>query len=705
MPDSAPERNSPRIEAALAHLNQGFAAFSVWSTTPDGVCKCPKGDKCPSSGKHPIPVNGFKAATTDPQTLLTMLSAGSEPNYGLIVPDDGRIVIIDVDGSDWKAKIDGLKASYGLLPATKTTRTPSGGLHLFYFWPDGVPIPAGDDFHGFVARYPGRGYVVGPGSAINGAVYSEVGPDYIATLPGQWAAQAPARPKLIVVSDEKPGYEMPLRVETGHRHDEIARLVASMWNKRESKAVISAAVRDLATRFDEAMDGARLIHEIDEAYRTAEKKWVAPAGGSPEATTGSSAEASPSGHAGRELIEVGLLDAPITSQPIAMRSEAFATSGQLAELMDHWTPRTDASHESLLVQTLVWAGALMGHQPSTFYGSREQHSNVFMTLVGTTSISHKGTSADLVRGAWKQVTDAANGLSASPNSGEGVIALAAKRDGDPILVYEEEFARFLASKGRDNATLSPIMRQAFDDVVLSSYTATRQVRAESHHIAMIAHITDDELADSFGGTDLKNGFANRIAWIGTFPRSISVTVHDNDLPSSLRDDLRAMLAWVAAIPKPLIGGVTHQIEPVARTLLADAGRTYSDGVGLAPFLCRRLDTIAARFALVFACFDHERVIAPIHVEAALAITDYARDTARWLWPETTGDEKADFVLQHLRVAGFLNGTELETLIGTKKPLDKQQVFNKLALMGYARKAERPRRDGKPGRPQQGLELT
>jgi hypothetical protein len=124
---------------------------------------------------------------------------------------------------------------------------------------------------------------------------------------------------------------------------------------------------------------------------------------------------------------------------------------------------------------------------------------------------------------------------------------------------------------------------------------------------------------------------------------------------------------------------------------------------MAPFLSRRLDTIAARIALIYAVLDHERVISTLHVEAALAITDYAWASARWVFPETTGDARADLVLRHLREAGLLNMTAIEALVG-KRALDKQQVADLLGLMGYARKATRPRADGKPGRPQQGLEI-
>ena len=710
MPDSPIKGNTDRITAAIAHVEQGFGAFSVWSTLADGTCKCPKGPICLSPGKHPIPRDGFKAASTDPERVRAMLSAGSDPNYGIVAPEGSDIITIDVDGADWRERMGALTATYGKLPATKTTRTPSGGLHLFYRWPAGVPLPDGDDFHGFVCRYPWRGYVVGPGSAINGAMYRQIGGDDIATLPLAWANRSTSTtvPPLIVVSEGADRYEMPESVETGHRHDEIVRLVASMWNHRVSDTVMRAAVMELSRRFVEPMDNARLKHEVDEAVRTANKKWEVPAGGTRESTTAHEGQTeSSSTHSGREVIEVGLLDAPVSAPPLEMRREAFTTASQIAGLMDHWTPRTDASFEGLLITTLVYAGSLMGHNPTTFYGSREQHTNVFAALVGTTGVSRKGTTSDLVRGVWKQVTDATNDIAHSANSGEGVIVLAAKANGDPVLIVEEEFARFLAAKGRDFATLSPIMRQAFDDVTLSSTTARGTVRAAVHHVSMIAHITREELTGSFNGIDVKNGFANRIAWTGTFQRpGVVVTVHDNALPRSLNDDLQAMLAWTTAIPKPLVGGVTHQIDPVARQMLADASGSYNAGVGLAPFLSRRLDTIAARLALIYACFDHERTIAPIHVEAALAVTDYAHASAKWVWPETTGDEKADFVLRHLRVApgGFLNNAEIRALIG-HRALDVQIVADKLGDMGYARPATRPRRDGKPGKPQQGLELT
>src|SRR5574340_1269536 len=98
MATPAPARpgKDERIRAALWFAERGFRVFSVWSTTNAGICHCPAGAGCSSPGKHPITPNGFKDATDDPGAIRTMLSAASEPNYGLVCPDG--VFALDVDG-------------------------------------------------------------------------------------------------------------------------------------------------------------------------------------------------------------------------------------------------------------------------------------------------------------------------------------------------------------------------------------------------------------------------------------------------------------------------------------------------------------------------------------------------------------------------------------------------------------------------------
>src|SRR5512146_407532 len=115
MPEPASPRPSPedRIRAALWFAERGFGVFTVWSANPDGSCRCPAGPRCEQAGKHPITAHGFRDATLDPERIRTLLSAGSEPNYGLVCPEG--VFALDVDG-EGVAHLAELEGKLGPLP-------------------------------------------------------------------------------------------------------------------------------------------------------------------------------------------------------------------------------------------------------------------------------------------------------------------------------------------------------------------------------------------------------------------------------------------------------------------------------------------------------------------------------------------------------------------------------------------------------------
>lgn len=180
--------DSPRVKAAIWYARQHFGVFPVWSPNADGSCRCPAGRACGQSGKHPIPPNGFQAATLDEAKIRTFLAAASEPNIGITPPptDFGW----DVDGAV-PQKLAELAERLGPLPPTLTTIT-GNGKHLILRWPAGVERPKGHPF-GIVTRWADTGYLIGAGSRhASGAIYrlerGEDGqPRPIAELPMAWA--------------------------------------------------------------------------------------------------------------------------------------------------------------------------------------------------------------------------------------------------------------------------------------------------------------------------------------------------------------------------------------------------------------------------------------------------------------------------------------------------------------------------------------
>jgi hypothetical protein len=260
-----------RIRAALWFAERGFGVFSVWSTDDDGVCHCLKGLACENPGKHPIPAKGFRDSTTDEKRIRTMLSAASEPNYGLLPPEG--VFVLDVDG-EGIARLAELETLHGALPATLRTAT-AHGFHVYLRWPAAIPRPIGQ-LWGYVTRWgtgANAGYVIGPRSVhASGAEYAPAGTAFeIAELPDAWARSvvgAPSDTPFIEVGGS--GYAMPERFPAGtSRYGAILAYTAHLYNtSRLEPAEMWPLVRDilgprlaeplaesdLRARFDRAVD-------------------------------------------------------------------------------------------------------------------------------------------------------------------------------------------------------------------------------------------------------------------------------------------------------------------------------------------------------------------------------------------------------------------------------------------------------------------
>jgi hypothetical protein len=68
-----------------------------------------------------------------------------------------------------------------------------------------------------------------------------------------------------------------------------------------------------------------------------------------------------------------------------------------------------------------------------------------------------------------------------------------------------------------------------------------------------------------------------------------------------------------------------------------------------------------RLSAIHALLDSSRLIRVEHHEAAMALWDYCRQSAKWIFGTTTGDRNADKILRALRHApNGLTKTEIST---------------------------------------------
>jgi KaiC/GvpD/RAD55 family RecA-like ATPase len=170
-----------RLDYATALADAGFHVFPLAA-----------GQKIPAH-------KGWQAeATRDPEQLRQWFAAPSDFNIGIYTGkfgDSGALLVVDIDR---RAEKDGEKALFNLelegceFPATLETQTP-GGRHLFFSVPSAVKQGANVLGPGIDTRSAG-GYVVAPGSVVNGKPYQPAGNPQVVPAP-QWLIDRCGRPR------------------------------------------------------------------------------------------------------------------------------------------------------------------------------------------------------------------------------------------------------------------------------------------------------------------------------------------------------------------------------------------------------------------------------------------------------------------------------------------------------------------------------
>lgn len=651
-----------RIRAALWFADHGFGVFSVWSTTAGGTCRCPLGKACGSPGKHPITDRGFLDATTDEARIRTLLSAGSDPNYGLVCPEG--VFALDVDGDD-VAELAALELELGPLPPTLRTRT-ANGQHIFLRWPDEVPRPLHKMF-GFVTRWgSGRqaGYVVGPRSMhSSGFVYEPEGPFEIAAIPGRWVDAAIRPEAQIEVAGPSP---LP---DIGHRHDWLRDRARYFRGFIDDRAVLRAAVLAENARLPEP----KTTEEVDRAIGEVMERFpLDPPAEAEERVT-------------RKLGDDSLDFLPaLTGERFPDPPAVEAFEGLLGECVIDLAAGTDASLAGLLGAVIAFAGALI---PGQAYFHRLQTSSPFVALVGESSIGRKGTAMMRVSDAMGHALGREHvnrvildGLA----SGEGLVSSMHWKQttfpNEPAVgvVFEEEYATLLAARSREGSTLDPKMRAAFDGSILSNRRSgdSKTVVPPYWLVALIA-ITPGELRDRLEAGAMTSGSANRWLYLPVVRREIVPT---NTEPRFSDGNVARL---TAARRVALGAGHPLNVQPAAVRVLAE----YADWLptvayGLARDLVRRLGVIAFRVALTHALVEQSEEVSLGHLRRGIAITEYARRGIAWVFGSTIGNRDADLLYRHLVAAGRLRKHSITREI-IRDPIRQQAAIDELTRLSLA----------------------
>jgi hypothetical protein len=402
--------------------------------------------------------------------------------------------------------------------------------------------------------------------------------------------------------------------------------------------------------------------------------------------------------------------------------EEAAYLGLAGRFLKAVAPYTEATDAGVLAHLLTAVGVLVG--PHVYaWGGGKQPARLNAAVVGPTNAGRKGTSFAPVDLLMQRVALAfwaaqrVNGLT----SGEGLIAYVADREEEDddghrkpvpvekrLYVVEEEFSRVLVSMHREGSVLSQVVRSAYDHGNLATLTVKPRV-ANGAHVAVVGHITPEELALRLTSVDAANGFGNRFLWF--LVRSDKIMPFAKPIPDEVFQPFVEPLGALVRLGSVLNADHAVGMDASASGLWAKVygERLRRDRPGLAGAMLARGAPMVLRLALTYALLECPRVkgalgsllalknwlIRAEHLEAALAVWAYCEESARQLFGNRSGDPLGDKLLA-LLAAGPMKRGDLNRHLSNNQKADAGLALAKLEAAGLVRRRKvSPTGTGRP----------
>jgi hypothetical protein len=144
-----------------------------------------------------------------------------------------------------------------------------------------------------------------------------------------------------------------------------------------------------------------------------------------------------------------------------------------------------------------------------------------------------------------------------------------------------------------------------------------------------------------------NGYANRFLWFAVRRSKFlpfGGSKFDFDEYANFQRKLSERIKFAQGV-----GRMDFTLE--ARNLYASVyQRLETSRFGFLAKITQRAAAYVCRLSCIFALLDGKTEIDREHLEAALAIWQYAEDSARYIFGERSGDKNTDTILNSLRVA-------------------------------------------------------
>lgn len=221
-----------------------------------------------NNSKIPIIKNWSKIDSNE----KTLDKFSDDSNIGIIMGKKSGIICVDVDvkKQDGLKTLEELENKLGKLPGTVTSKTPSGGLHYYFKYVEGIrnrkKVGEGIDI-----QADGTQTVEAP-SVIDGVSYEWIYDpfDYeVAELPQLWKDFLCEKNNEGVVTLTPLAFEAPDEVTEGSRNNTLASYVGSMLGKKlKKKTVLNKALKYNKEACDPPLDDEEVEQIVNSMIKT-----------------------------------------------------------------------------------------------------------------------------------------------------------------------------------------------------------------------------------------------------------------------------------------------------------------------------------------------------------------------------------------------------------------------------------------------------
>ncbi len=324
--------------------------------------------------------------------------------------------------------------------------------------------------------------------------------------------------------------------------------------------------------------------------------------------------------------------------------------GLLGEYRDLVGPTTEAPDVFHFWMAALGLAAILGRRIFVYHAGR-LYANLYVCLVGASGWARKDT-------AWNRLKRVLDDLFVKDEPGDGdwlkiaygtaswegfITDVASSKSVKSVILRLPEFASLLKTGKRDGtANLLPELTQLYDcPPVAEQKTRQHPVEWKEPFLNLATASTKKWLADSLSELLILGGFGNRYVYpLGTMKApTANPPPMDKQAFADLLKEINEVREWVKER-----GPDQRQltIDSDAEELFAEWYELFAlqaSGEGIIPSLAVRLQEYAWKLALLYAVCEKSDVITREHLEPALAVVDWQRESNRAIFSDFLGNNK------------------------------------------------------------------